>query len=188
MSKVITPKAVLSYPHLFEPRAQVEGAKPKYSCALVFPDGTDLSAIEEVVDAVGADKWGTKYAAMKKSGACRSPLRDDGEAKGYGEGSVFMNVKNDSQPGIVSIYPDANGKPKRIDDPSEIYAGCWVKASLRAYAYDTNGNRGISFALNNIQKVADGRRIDGRSRAEDEFEADPNAAADMDLGDEIDRL
>jgi hypothetical protein len=30
--------------------------------------------------------------------------------------------------------------------------------------YDTNGNKGVSFGLNNLQKIAEGERIDGRTR------------------------
>ncbi len=180
MSKVITPKGRLSYPHLFEPQIPPGQTDPVYSCTIVFEDGTDLADLEKVAKDVGVEKWGAKYAEALKAGKIRLPFRTDGEEKGYPAGSTFINIKSKAAPGVVSIYPGPDGKPKRIDDPSEVYAGCYVRASLRAFAYDVNGNRGISFALNNIQKVADGTRLDGRSRAEDEFEADKNAVAEMD--------
>jgi hypothetical protein len=92
-----------------------------------------------------------------------------------------MNVKNKSKPGIVSTYPGPDGKPTPIDDTNAIYAGCRVRASLRAYAYDVSGNKGVAFSLGNLQKLADGDRLDGRKRAEDEFEADLSAKpADLD--------
>ena len=46
-----------------------------------------------------------------------------------------------------------------------------MRASLRPFTYDTNGSKGVSFALQNLQKLRDGERIDGRLRPEDEFEA-----------------
>ncbi len=180
MTKAISPKGILSYPHLFEPQIPPGQTDPVYSCTVVFPDGTDLSEMKKVVDQVGVEKWGQKYAGGVKDGKIRLPFRTDGEEKGYPEGSTFINIKSKAAPGVVSIYPGADGKPKRIDDPAEVYAGCQVRVSLRAFAYDVNGNRGVSFALNNVQKVADGQRLDGRSRAEDEFEADQNATSDLD--------
>jgi hypothetical protein len=179
MSALITPKGRLSYPHLFEPQIPPNQTEPVYSCTLVFEDGTDLSALEKEVERVAKDKWGDKYAALQKTGKIRSPFRLDGEEKGYPEGSVFINIKSKAAPGIVSIFPGDDGKPAKITDPSQIYAGCFARASVRAFAYDTQGNKGVSFALNNIQKLADGDRLDGRMRAEDEFEADANAAADL---------
>lgn len=180
MSKVITPKGRVSYPHLFEPQIPPNQVDPVYSCTLVFESGSDLSALEKAAESVGQEKWGDKYAALKKTGKIRAPFRLDGEEKGYPEGSIFINIKSKAQPGIVSIYPGEDGKPAKITDPGLIYAGCYVRASVRAFAYDVNGNKGVSFALNNVQKVADGDRLDGRSRAEDEFEADGNASADLD--------
>lgn len=180
MSKAITPKGRLSYPHLFEPQIPPNQTEPVYSCTLVFEEGTDLSALEKLAEAAGRDKWGDKYASLVKTGKIRSPFRADGEEKGYPEGSTFINIKSKQAPGIVSIYPGDDGKPAKITDPGQVYAGCYVRASVRAFAYDVNGNKGVSFALNNVQKMADGDRLDGRSRAEDEFEADSNAAADLD--------
>jgi hypothetical protein len=178
--KAITPKARLSYPALFEPKIPPQQTEPVYSCTLVFEDGTNLAELEKLADSVGQEKWGDKYASLKKTGKIRSPFRTDGEEKGYPEGSIFINIKSKQAPGIVSIYPGEDGKPQKITDPAQVYAGCYVRASVRAFAYDTQGNKGVSFALNNIQKMADGERLDGRSRAEDEFEADANASADLD--------
>ena len=145
----------------------------------MFEEGADLAELERVAEAVGREKWGAKYDALLKTGKIRSPFRLDGEEKGYPAGSVFVNIKSKQAPGIVSIYPGPDGKPKKITDPAELYAGCYARASVRAFAYDTQGNKGVSFALNNLQKMGDGERLDGRSRAEDEFEADSSAAADL---------
>ena len=51
---------------------------------------------------------------------------------------------------------------------------------LRPFTYDTNGSKGVSFGLQNLQKLRDGERIDGRMRPEDEFEAIESGAADLD--------
>ena len=43
--------------------------------------------------------------------------------------------------------------------------------SISLYPFNTNGNKGISCGLGNIQKIADGEPLGGRTRAEDDFEA-----------------
>lgn len=175
MTKVTTPQAILSYPHLFEPNTPPGATEPVYSCALVFPKGTDLSELKKAALAAAQEKFGNKAESLIRDGKLRMPFRTDAEDKGYPEGSTFMNVKNKQRPGIVSIYPGPDGKPLPINDEGQIYAGCKVRASLRAYAYDVSGNKGVAFSLGNMQKMADGERLDGRKRAEDEFEADLSA-------------
>jgi hypothetical protein len=112
----------------------------------------------------------------------RWPFRDgaEREGQGYGSGTTFINVSSKQQPGVVDRYAGPNGKPRPITDLSELYPGCFVHATVRPFSYDTNGSKGVSFALNNLQKLRDGERIDGRLRAEDEFEAIEPAADNVD--------
>ena len=176
---IITPKAILSYPHLFEPRPATLGGEPMYSCSLVFEPGTDLSQLEAEALRVAREKWGEKTDLLLRTGKLRLPFRTDGEEKGYPPGIVFINVRSKQAPGIVDRYAGPDGKPVKITDPSVLYPGAYVRASVRAFAYDTNGNRGVSFALVNIQKLGDGERLDGRKKAEDEFQAFEQAPASM---------
>lgn len=182
MSKVITPEAQISYPHIFAP-----DEKGKYSAALVFAPGTDLRAMKVAAFEVAAEKFGEpKAKEMLKKGILRfeggphHTFRTDGEAKGYAEGAVFVNARGAKQPGVVSIYPDPKtGKPLPITNPEEIYAGAIVRASLVPYWYEVDGNKGIAWGLNNLQKIRDGERLDGRQAAEDEFEADADAVVSL---------
>ncbi len=179
MTKVITPEAVISYPHIFEPQTPPGASEPVYSCALVFKDDVDITDMKAAVMAVAKEKWGDKTRDMIKAGKIRMPFREDAVDKGYPEGSTFINVKSKQQPGVVSIFADTNGKPAVITDPKEIYPGAVVKASLRAYAYSVNGNNGVAFSLGNIQKIKDGPRMDGRLSAADEFTAEAKPTADI---------
>jgi hypothetical protein len=43
--------------------------------------------------------------------------------------------------------------------------------SLNAFPYNTQGNKGVSFGLNHVQKIADGEFLGGRSKAEDDFDS-----------------
>ena len=172
MTKITTPEATLSYENLFEPSAPDGSfAEPQYSACLVFNKEADLSELEKAVEDAGKLKWGEKFSGMKKSGEIRVPFRNDRlTEKGYPPDSTYINVRSKQKPGIVSTYAGEDGKPLIITNRSEIYSGCLVRATLFCFAYDKAGNKGISFSLNNLQKLADGPRLDGRLKAEDDFE------------------
>jgi hypothetical protein len=181
----ITPVAILSFPHLFEPwRGTDDTQKPKFSATFIFAAGTDLKDAKAAVRAAANKKWGGKADDMIRSGKLHLPFRTDGEQFGYPEGSVFVGARSDAPPGVVSRYKDpATGKPTVVTkeqqtpgNPNELYAGSQVRGLLSAFAYDTQGNKGVSFGLNGIQKVGEGQRLDNRVAAEDAFEADLSEA------------
>lgn len=195
---VITPVGILSFPHLYKPTT-VEGdetSKPMYSCSVIFPKGTDLKELKAAVAATAIERWGDKAKAMIKAGKLNIPFRDDWAEKDYPADSIFINTRTKNAPGVVSRIPDPNdinpttGKPRpmRITeeaamDPEtpllNIYAGCLVRVSVTPFAYDKMGNRGVSFALNNVQKWDEGERLDGRAKAQDEFDADEDMQVDL---------
>jgi hypothetical protein len=172
--KVITPEAVISYPALFTPKPNDKG-ELFFSCALVFEEGTDLSKMEAAALAAGKAKFGAKF--NRESPAYSWPFRTDVEEKGYPAGSTFFNCKSKGKPGVVDRYADSDGKPRPITDAEEVYAGAKVRASVRFYAFEKNGKKGVAVALNNVQKLGDGPRLDSRMRAEDEFDAEEGEAS-----------
>lgn len=178
MSQIVTPEAIISYPNLFE-----ADEKGKYGCALIFLEGTDLKELKDAAVAVAVDKFGDKAGPMLASGQLNSPFRTDVESKpGYPEGATFFNTRTNRRPGVVALWADENGKPAIITDPELIIPGGRVKALVNAYYYDVDGNKGITFGLNGIQlirKPTAEERLDGRIAAEDAFEVDVNAVADL---------
>ena len=52
---------------------------------------------------------------------------------------------------------------------SDFYSGCYGRASIVFFAYNTNGNKGVGCGLNNIQKLEDGQPLSGRSTAVEDF-------------------
>jgi hypothetical protein len=179
---VITPEMMLSYPHLDKAQpGQKPTDKAKFSATLVSDPGADLKPLEAAVVAAGEEKWPGKFAEMVRIGALRLPFRKDAEAKGYTPGSIFINVRSEQKPGVVYRHAGADNKPAIVPDDKirEVaYPGERVRAQIRAFAYDSNGNRGVSFALNNVQIMGNGTapRLDNRQAATDAFEADLNAA------------
>ena len=166
-TKVITGKVRASFVHVFEPQS-VNGSEPKYSCSLIIPksDTRTIQAIQTAIEQAkqeGVSKFGGKIPANLKT-----PLRDgdiDRPDDAAYTDSYFVNANSKEKPGVV------DRKRVPITDPLELYSGCYVRASINFYAFNTNGNRGVAAGLGNIQKWEDGEPLNGRVRAEDEFEA-----------------
>lgn len=180
---IITKPAILSYPHLAAPqKTRKPTDTPKYGATFVFAAGTDLAEMQAAVLEAGA----TKFPGIKNlveaftSGILKSPFRKDAVAKGYAEGSIFINARSERQPGCVYLHAEpGTDKPAKVPQDKIIevfYPGAIVLGQLRAFGYDSEGNKGVSFALNNIQKFADAARIDNRVSAEDAFKADLSTA------------
>jgi hypothetical protein len=170
---ILTPVFVGSFPNILEPKLNELNDKMEYSIVALFPKGADLSKLQAAAKEVIEKKWGTDKKKWPKN--LRSPFRDQGEREkenddgkmvlppGHEKGAIFMNFKTKDKPGVV----DAKNQP--IIDSSEVYAGAKYRASVRPFAYDTKGNCGVSFGLQNIQKVGEGESLSGRVKAEDEF-------------------
>lgn len=175
-TKVVTGLVRFSYVNIFNSRSFQAGQDAKYSICLLIPKKDKelvkklKAAIDEAVQEGIASKWGGKKPASLKL-----PLRDGdeeraAEAPEY-ERTYFLNANSTKKPGIVD--KDLN----EILDPEEVYSGCWGRASINFYAFNTNGNRGVGVGLNNIQKLKDDEPLGGtRASAEadfgDDFEVD----------------
>jgi len=162
-TRVMTPEFRVSFPNVFKPgRALQEGAEPKYGMSMLFPKGADLKALKAAAAAAAKEKWGDKIPK-----GIRDPFRDQGEKEyeGYEDGAIFINATSKLKPGLV------DSQREDIISDEEFYAGCYARATINAFAYDTAGNKGVAFGLNNVQKLRDGDPLGGRVRAADDFEA-----------------
>ena len=170
--KVVTGEVRLSFPHLFEPFA-FDGQDEKYSVMLLISkkDKTTLDALraaEKAATEAGKDsKWGGKIP--KDLLSIIHDADEDGTAEDYPErkGCYYMTVSAGVRfrPGVV----DRDVQP--ILDESAVYSGVYGRASLTAFPYSAGKNKGISFGLNHVQITKDGEPLDGRTSAEDDFEA-----------------
>jgi hypothetical protein len=182
--RCVTPVGTLSFPHFFTPQDPMEeGGKAKFGGVLVFAGDTDLSELKRVVQVAGVEYFGVEeFKRLLKAKKIRLPFRngDDEDVKRYPEGSVFINAKSDTKPGLASRYRDpSTGKAQVLEDPEAWYPGALTRFSVTAFGYDVKGNKGIAFALNNAQKMGDGPRLDSRVKAEDEFDAEAPVDADL---------
>lgn len=181
--KTVTHEFRVSYPAVFEPKG-FDGGEAKYSIVMLFPKNVDLGkaplnkkgeeiglSLKRVVFNAAEEKWGPKEKWPK---GLRLPFRDGDEKAdrdGY-EGHIFVSATSKSKPGLVgpSNTPILNAEG--------FYAGCYARAEVIAFAYDTKGNKGVSFSLQNVQKLRDGEPFSGRRNAADVFEKVEDSSED----------
>jgi hypothetical protein len=97
-------------------------------------------------------------------------------------GHIFARASSLYAPGVV----DRQRQP--IITADGFYSGCHARATVNAFTYDTMGNQGVSFGLQNLQFVKDDEPFTGRSAPEEDFDELPDedgdtAAAPEGLGD-----
>lgn len=168
-TKVVTGKSRLSYANIFEPKAPQSGGDPKYSVTLLIPK-TDTATLAKIKEAI-AD---ARENFCKRNGANALPVkpnttlhdgdgvRDSGDPYGPEcHGHYVITVSSKQKPVIV----DRNGQP--ILDSSEVYSGCYGRASINFYGYSQAGKKGISAGLLAVQKLADGEPFGTVGSADD---------------------
>lgn len=171
-TKVITSKEKLvrlSFVHLLE-KGETLGGELRYMTQIWIPkdDTVTLGKIEDAIEAA-KEVAKTKNWSGKIPANLNMPLRDgdeevdeDGNAKA--PGCYFMNVNSKDKPGIIDRFKQP------LDDPERVYSGVYARVSINAFGYNTGGNKGVSFGLNNVQIIKDGEFLGGRSSADADFD------------------
>ena len=163
--KVVTNKVRFSYAHVFQPQASEEGKQPKYSVSILIDKG-DKETIDKINKAVEQCKeenkavWGGTVPKGLKGGLRDGDAEKDDPA--YAN-CYFINANSTQKPGVVDAEMNA------IIDANEFYSGCYGRASISFFAYNTAGSKGVGCGLNNLQKLEDGERLGGSTTAADDF-------------------
>lgn len=148
-----TPEFRLCFPNFFEPSSYEGSSKETYNCVMVFPKGTDLSALK----ALAEEAFNAKFPKGAKG--ARNPFRDGNEkVDDWGEvfrDATYIRASTTRRPVV------ANRRKAIITDPEEVYSGCYARAVVNCFAYDTAGNKGVSFGLTAVQIVRDGDPLGG---------------------------
>ena len=171
-TKVITGTIRLTYAALDKamPPRDNPTAEPKFSTGILIPktDTKTYDAIKAAQEFAIAAKW------PKRPAKVATTLHDgDGVKEKTGEpygpeckGHWVMTVASKTRPGMV------NKDLQPILELGQVRSGDYARVSINAYCYDSSGNRGVSFGLNNVQKLRDGEALGAvRSLAEDDFTA-----------------
>ena len=178
-TKVITGKCRLSYSHVWDAVSIDGNSDPKFGACIIIPknDKVTIKKVNAAIQAAIMEGIKSKWKG-KKPVNLKLPLRDGDEERPDDEafaGCYFLNANSKTRPGIIDLAKH------EIMDTSEVYSGCFCRFSINFYPFSTSGNNGVAAGLNNIQKVADGTPLGGRSRAEDDF--DDGYEGDEDFGD-----
>lgn len=165
---ILTAQGRLAYPWLFKTQPAQNGGEPKYGCSLIFPKAADLKKLADAVEDEAVKKFGKDYKT--KIGRLAKPFKktEDYPKMGFDpeEYPVFIRASSGSRPQVV------DGKLTEVTEPEQAYAGRWARITVRVFAYDKAGNRGVSLGLQNVQILRDDERVGGgRARAEDEIDA-----------------
>ena len=168
---ITTGKVRASYVHIFQPRTPESGGDPKYSVTLLIPK-TDIATINGIYAEIERAKQEGAQKAFNGSipPQCRTPIYDgdgyrpSGEAFGEeGRGCMVITASAKQQPVIVGL------DMQNILNPADVYSGCYIRANINFFAYNSNGNKGVGCGLNAVQKVGDGEPLGGRVSAEEAF-------------------
>lgn len=168
-TQIIAPVFRLSFPAVFEPKTNTFNKKEQYSIVMLFDKkSADVKPLRDLMIKVANHRFGPGAKGLK------NPLKDGDTARNQAEelikdknpsyaGHMVMTSWSKNKPGVV------NANNQLIIDTDEIYGGCYCRAQLNCYAYETQGNRGVSFGLLHLQKVKDGDPFGARTRVEDAF-------------------
>ena len=184
-TKVVTGKVRFSFCHIFESQVPQGGGDPKYSVTLLIPksDTATLGKIKQAMDEA-------REIFVKRNGANSLPakpnhslhdgdgVRDSGDPYGPEcKGCYVITVSSKQKPIIV------DNMRNEITDPAEVYSGCYGRAAINFYGYNSNGKKGISAGLLSVQKLHDGEPF-GTIGSADDFDDDYKD----DDGDDVDFL
>lgn len=168
--KRITPRFRVAFPQVFQPKG-IGNAEPKFSIAMLFSKA-DKSAKQFFVDLMDeALAKETAWDKATKEAVKRKMISErfgDGDLKpeyqGYAK-HFYVNASNKYKPDVV------DQKRVTIESMDKFYPGCYAHATIIAFTYNSPiGGKGISFSLQNIQKLADGERFGNVAKGEDDFD------------------
>lgn len=167
-TRVFIPKVRISYAQQLFTAKKVNAtdADAKFGSTFIIP--ADSPALQELAAAVAAETQTAHPNGAPQN--FRAPPWHDGTKDGF-PGFVMVRAYAKTRPYVV----DGNLQP--IIDPSVVYSGCVVNASLSVYTYPPKPTPGVTFGLDGVQYVGDGERLDGRPTVDQMFQKIPGAPA-----------
>lgn len=158
--KIVTPKFQANY--AFVNRTN---DSDKYSIDMVFDSEADLSKLKTMVEETAKEAFGTLKGIQMPFKDGNDKVAKDPERNAHLADMTIVTAQTQFKPGIV----DADREP--IIDEDDFYSGCYARASISAYSWTYLKKKGVSFNLNNLQKLADGEKLGGSRDAADDFES-----------------
>jgi hypothetical protein len=160
----------LSYPCLFTPKAMEEGKEPTFSATFLLDcekHAKLIAKIESMIERVALDEFKKKIKLSDRN-KCLHDGNEYPDKEGYGDGVMFLRSSNRTRPPVVN-----RDMSPITEQDGIIYAGCYVNASVRLFAWEhKTGGKGVSASLRAIQFVKDGESFGaGKVDVESEFDS-----------------
>lgn len=193
-----TPTAILSFPHLREPKPVAVGQPPKYSAALIFDPKNfgqkDLvrwntlrkAALDAFIEKHG-EEFVESHEEFRVDRDFNWPIidaRKKAKFDGFEPGRFYISAKADERfvpPLGQVVMKDGVPRVQRTEDLSLFYPGAIVRAKVSVWAYD-NVQKGVRYNLEGLVHLTHGEKLGGGQRdIEDQFE-------DADFSDMTDQL
>lgn len=169
--KVTIKNVRIAFPNLFEPDSKYN----RYGASFpIEPGSANAKALAAAVESVAKEKWGAKVEGILKQIKAKGDLGYQETAKRNGEGEVYdgfegmftLNTSNKQRPLVL----DRNKAPLTAAD-GKPYGGCYVNASVEAWAQDNEYGKKVNFTLKGVQFVRDGDAFGGGAPASpDDFD------------------
>lgn len=187
----------LSYPVLFEPKAfkNPDGTfsgTPKHSASFLLDkakNAADIAALTKAALHTKKEKWQDKPVNLTGKS-----IRDGSEKEatdGYGPSVVFISASHNPKPGDnwAKCVVDEKLNPVTAED-AKFYAGCYVNATVKAWAQDNGFGKRINWQLVNIQYLRKGepfgeKPVPVSSTLKEEVCEDDNTQVDTSATDQV---
>lgn len=163
-TRVLTGVGRWSFPSLHEPHVYDDGGAKYGVTLLVTKDDTETMApITAAVEAAVAQGEAKGLWTAKTKGV-RLPIVDGDQAADEAD----EPTDDDPRRGHWVVRTSSTRRPSiaardgsRIDDPDDVYGGCYGRLQVVAVPYSVGGNRGVTMVLLGAQKVRDGEPFGG---------------------------
>ena len=177
--KIMLKGVRLSYPTLFVPKIPKGSTEEKYSATFILDKKVHaelIKKIEAMIPRIALTEF-KKRVTLKH--CCLHDGNEQPDTDGYGDDVMFIrsSCKKNRRPSVI----DADKSPLTEADPRP-YAGCYVNALVRLYAFkhDTGGYQ-VNASLLAVQFVKDGEPFGAAPVDTDAEFDDESGATDADL-------
>jgi len=167
--RIKTPVGILCFPALVKPDTEGKFATGKFKATLVWPKSADRSLLVAACKAAAAESFpGVEYKELLR------PFRDGNEK--YEEDPVknkhfkdcwYITPKSKQRPTLL----DSSGQPIELENlPEILYGGCKAQFILTACTYEQKKEKGVTFLLDGIKQMGNGKRLGGGGANADDFD------------------
>jgi len=173
MDELVLKNARLSFPSLWRPSSYDSNAQQKYSATLILDKKEDadvIASLRQLVSALAKEKWPQLPKKMYWS-------LQDGDTTDRAEYEGKYIVKANNRKRVPVIDKDLTALVEEDERP---YAGCYVNAKVRFYAWSNSSFSGVLCSLEAVQFAKPGESFGAGGNALDGFSAiDSETAEDV---------